>query len=209
VTESSRHSAGNGLVHLSDAEIAGYLDRDLSPEERRRVETHVDECAACRGELVSVSRITQPVPVSHGVVVTGKKRWWLPAAAAAAVVAALALPNLTSNPRGPDTALRSRRIPDGTSGSRFAVVAPADDTTVGSAALVFTWHAAAAADVYHFDLTTDSGDPVWTKDTGDTSVALPDSVPLQSGRAYFWSVEAIGNGISATTNMHRLRIARR
>jgi hypothetical protein len=57
-------------------------------------------------------------------------------------------------------------------------------------------------------LLTENGDPVWTSETGDTTVALPDSVRLQASQAYFWRVEAIGNGIAATTGVHRLQIPR-
>jgi hypothetical protein len=34
------------------------------------------------------------------------------------------------------------------------------------------------------------GSTVWTVETGDTSVALPDSVRLQPRVPYFWRVEA-------------------
>ena len=44
----------------------------------------------------------------------------------------------------------------------------------------FTWRSA-NADVYRIYVLTESGDPVWTTETTDTTIALPDSVSLQSG----------------------------
>jgi anti-sigma factor RsiW len=47
------------VSHLSENDIAGYLDADLSGEELLRVEQHLDACADCRAELVSVARLLQ------------------------------------------------------------------------------------------------------------------------------------------------------
>jgi hypothetical protein len=83
-------------------------------------------------------------------------------------------------------------------------VSPADDSTA-TAPLVFTWRAA-TADVYRISVLAEAGDPVWTAETNDTTIALPDSISLQPGRAYFWSVEGIANGIVASTGVHRLQV---
>jgi hypothetical protein len=195
-----------GTEHLTDAELAGYVDHDITPEERRRVEVHIDQCAECRAEIVALSRIAHPEASGAGSGVARRRWWWLPAAAAAVIVAGVSLPRLTTTPLSPDTAQRSRRT-DADGRSRFAAVAPASDTTVRDSPLAFTWHAT-DADAYRFILTTEGGDPVWRKDTGDTSLVLPDSVALQPGHAYFWQVEAIAKGITATTEVRRLQIAR-
>jgi hypothetical protein len=195
----------NGLAHLSDAELAGYLDHDLSDAERRRVETHIDECAACRREIVALLPITHPGESPDNRIVHRPRRWWIPAAAAA-VIAAMAMPRLTRNAPGPDVPQRARPVTEAGSRSRLAIVAPADDATVAGP-LVFTWRSA-NADVYRIAIVTASGDSVWTTDTGDTTITLPDGVALQPDRAYFWRVDAIGTGIAATTGSHRLQIPR-
>ena len=192
----------NGLAHLSDAEIAGYLDQALAPGERRQVETHIERCAACRGEIVALSRITHAEPV-RAKPPQRRSRWWI-AAAAAAVIAAIMLPRLTNNAPAPDTTERARRVTDTDGRSQLDVVSPSDGI-VPSAPLVFTWRAA-NADIYRFVVLTERGDVVWTADIGDTTIALPDSVSLQPGHAYFWRVDAIGNGIAATTNQRRIEI---
>jgi hypothetical protein len=121
-------------------------------------------------------------------------------AAAAAVAAAILLPRLTSNPPPADSAQRTRRVTDTEGRSRLAIVSPTDGV-IARAPLMFTWRSA-TADVYRIVLETDNGGPVWTADTPDTTIALPDSVSLNPGRAYFWRVDAIGNGIAATTGAH-------
>jgi putative zinc finger protein len=202
---SGRPTEANGLAHLSDAELAGYLDHDLSADERRRVETHIDECAACRREIVALLPITHPGQSTASTIVYRPRRWWIPAAAAA-VVAALALPRLTRDVAGPDLPQRARPVTEAGGRPHLATVAPADDATVGGR-IVFTWRST-SADFYRVDVLTTSGDPVWTTDTGDTTVTVPDSVVLQAGQSYFWRVEAIGNGISAASGVHRLQIPR-
>jgi hypothetical protein len=197
-----RPTTVNGFAHLSDADLAGYLDHDLTSDERRRIETHIDQCATCRAELVALSRVV------HGDSREQRRpglarRWWIPAVAAAAVVALLA-PHLTTRPSEVDTAPRTRRVIDADGRPRLEIVSPGDGATSGGR-LVFTWRAA-SADGYRIVVLTESADPVWTTDTGDTTVALPESVSLQPGHAYFWRVDAIGNGIAATTGNHRFEI---
>jgi len=119
----------------------------------------------------------------------------------------MAVPRLTRNAPGPDVPQRARPVPEAGSRSRLAIVAPADDATVAGP-LVFTWRPT-NADTYRIVLLTDDGAPVWTKDTGDTIATLPDSVTLAADRAYFWQVEAIGNGIDVTTAFHRLQTPRK
>lgn len=192
----------NGLAHLSEAEVAGYLDHDLSAGERRRVETHIEQCAKCRAELIALSRITRAEP-STKKLSQRPFRWWI-ASAAAVVVAALLLPRLTSSPPAPDARQPVRRVSETDGRARLAIVSPGDDMTVVSP-VVFTWHST-NADVYRIVVVTESGDPVWKTDTGDTTIALPDSVTLQPGRAYFWHVDGISNGIAAVSGQHRLQI---
>ncbi len=43
--------------HLSVAETVGYVDRALQPGPRARVERHLAGCAACRAEMVEVTRV--------------------------------------------------------------------------------------------------------------------------------------------------------
>jgi hypothetical protein len=206
VTGPNGHPTGtNELAHLSDADLAGYLDHDLAPYERRRVETHIDGCATCRGELVALSRVVHGEPASAQRP-PRSRRWWIPAAAAAAVVALL-VPRLTTNAPRVDETPRTRRVIDTDGRPRLAIVSPIDGTSVGGP-VIFTWRAGGTADAYTIVVMTESGEPIWTTTTSDTTIALPDSVTLHPGR-YFWRVDGIGNGIAATTTVHRIEVPAR
>jgi hypothetical protein len=195
----------NGAGHLSDAELAGYLDHDLTPAERRRAEIHIDACAMCREEVVALSRIAGvPAAASHPASIKRRRRWFIPAVAAA-VIAAIALPRLTRV--GPATEPQpSWRVAEPGGLTSLAVVAPANNATVSTRPLAFTWRAS-DADVYRFFLLTESGDPVWTRETTDTSIVLPDSVTLEASNVYFWHVDGVANGIAATSGPLRLHVA--
>ena len=73
-------------------------------------------------------------------------------------------------------------------------------------AVAFTWHAS-ASDAYRVTVLTETGDPVWSGETTDTTAKLPPSARLESGHTYFWRVEGIEKGIVATSGVRRLHIA--
>jgi hypothetical protein len=96
---------------------------------------------------------------------------------------------------------------DGEGQRRIEVISPADNATIVAAPMTFTWHAA-TADVYRISLLTEAGDSIWAKETTDTTATVPTTVSLSPGRAYFWRVDAIANGIVATTPAHRVQVSR-
>lgn len=194
------------MAHLRENELAAFLDGRLTARERNRVEAHIDMCDACRAELVDVGRATGTSARGPGVRPLSR-RWWIPAVAAAGIVAVLLIPRRMTPPRSIDPRTRAARVVDGEGQRRIDLVSPADDVTVPAAQMAFTWHAA-SADVYRFVLLTQSGDSVWAKETTDTSIVLPAAVEVRPGRAYFWRVEAIANGIVATTGVHRVQVSR-
>ncbi len=197
---SGNHEAG----HLTESVLAAYLDHDLSPEERRRVEQHLDECVECRTELVASFRINESL-TQHRTVKQHARRWWIAAALAAGVTAIVVIPRIWLSPPAPAVTMRTPPA-DGEGEPRITVIAPAENAVVTPRRVVFTWHAV-AADLYRISLLTDDGRPLWTVETPDTTVAPPDSLALEGSHWYFWRVEAIGAGIAATTGVHRLQIA--
>ena len=122
------------------------------------------------------------------------------------MIGALLMPRLTRNEAEPDAPRPTRRVSDTDGRSRLAIVSPGEGS-IASDPRTFIWRAG-SADVYRIYVLTESGGAVWTAETNDTTIALPDSVSLQSGRAYYWRVDGIGNGIAATTGSHRLQIPR-
>lgn len=200
------------MAHLRESELAAFLDGGLTAVERERVEAHIDICDACRAELVDIGRAIEPRAAAVRGATTrattpSSRRWWIPAAAAAGIAAILLVPRLATRQGATDVQTRAARVADSEGQPRINLVSPADDLTTPAGRIVFTWHAI-AADAYRISVLTESGDPIWSKETTDTSIVLPPAVGLQSGAAYFWHVDAIANGIVATTGVHRVQVAR-
>ena len=200
--ESVRDSGALG--HVSESDLAGYLDNDLSPADRRRVEAHLDACAQCRLELIDVRRLAASYEAATP---RATRRGWMPAAAVTALAAGLAA--LLLIPRSHDTTVRQVE-PVRSAGRegqlQIEVASPASDVAVAAATVVFTWRAA-RADVYRLTLLTESGEPVWSLETADTTALVPSGTRLKPG-AYFWRVDAIADGITATSGARRLLVTR-
>jgi anti-sigma factor RsiW len=197
------------VEHLTENDLAAYLDHQSTREGRLRVEAHLDACAQCRGEVIALRRIVDDLAGRKAVVRPARhavRRWWIPVAAAAGLAALLLVPRLGTRAPAPSATERAPEVGGGEGEPRITVVAPAENATVHLGSVAFTWRSA-AADVYRVSLLSQSGAPVWSAETSDTSVSLPATVPLQRGEPYFWRVDAIANGMSATTGVHRLQIA--
>ncbi len=208
--------------HLSDRELAGLLDDDLPFAERERVISHLDQCAACRRELGEMQQVVdsyaarQPAPPGATPLVTrspSRRRWPLVAsagalAAAAVVVAVLVMPRSGSNDDAGVQRVRGAPVLAPDEGrQRITVIGPPESATVFAASTVFSWRST-GADVYRFTLLSERGEPVWSHETADTTVHVPRTVaPAQPG-TYFWRVDAIADGIAATTGARIVRLSR-
>lgn len=193
------------MKHLTEHQVAGFLDRALPPEERRLVEEHLEACADCRREMVTMSRTLADLPKGNRMRVSP---WWIPAAVAAALVAVLLVPRSWVHTGPPPSGLppATVRTPavDGEREALIPIVAPRDDVTT-RAPVVFTWRRV-PADLYHVSLLANDGQPIWNVEVTDTSAALPAGVALQADHIYFWRVDAVANGIVASSGIHRLTI---
>jgi hypothetical protein len=192
-------------AHLSDIELAGFVDNRLNPAARRLAVAHLDSCAECRAELIATAEL---VSRHHSPAVTRSTRWAV--AAGLAMAAGLAGIFLYRGPLGldaPATTVRTPVVSSADAQPRISTVNPRDGATLQTAEHRFTWHAY-EADNYRFLLLGEDGTPLWTADTHDTSIVLPAEVPLTGGRTYFWRVDAHADGITASTGTMRLQVAR-
>lgn len=192
------------MKHVTENQVAGFLDHTLSPDEQRLVEAHLDACEECRLALVTAFRALDALRSSKERRVRRSLRWWIPVAAAAGLALILLTPRSWLRPK--TSVLPPVRAPsvDGERGMRIPVVAPADDSTIATPSVTFTWRST-SADVYRVSLLTDDGRSLWTAETADTSLPLPPAVALPRGRTYFWRVDGIANGLVATSGIHRLQ----
>lgn len=215
--EAGYSGQGREPPHLTERELAGFLDGDLQRAERERVVEHLDECAMCRRELVEMRQLVDSYasPPERGLPPARPKplvrRWRLAAGAAAALAAGLvailvlprsAIVDQRSTERAGEPAASTAS--EGT--GRIGVVSPTEGAAITPGTTVFAWRTT-GADVYRFTLLAESGEPVWTHETGDTTLVIPSAAPAPSGE-YFWRVDAIADGITATTGVHRIRLDR-
>jgi hypothetical protein len=195
------------LRHLTESDLAGYLDDDLPPEERRRVEAHLASCDECRDEVVAAARLLaqdwdQNETLKEGE--SGGRSWKLPAGIAtlvAAVVATVILIQPGDLPLGPEPMERERSVTEGV--EQLPVHAPSDEAEVQRDELRFVW-ASHDAESYRITLTAEDGAPLWSHSLPDTTVVPPSTLELPPDTRLFWYVDAIRVGVVARTGVRSL-----
>jgi predicted anti-sigma-YlaC factor YlaD len=206
---------GSPLRHLTEGELAGYLDRDLSATERQSVERHLDECDLCRAELVAVAGLVDGWNASDArsepPSVPGrfsKRRPWRRSMGLVGLAAAAALAGLLLVVPGPeplaDGGWDRERI--GTEGvAPLRTHAPSDAGTVSRHDLRFTW-ADHGTDSYRLTMTAEDGGLVWSVTLADTMAVPPDTLQLEPGARFFWYVDAMSAGVVARSGVRSFTV---
>lgn len=187
-------------AHLSPEDVAAYLTRAVTEEERLRIERHLVTCPACCDELVALG---------HGLSET-RKPWVTPmrvGVAAAAVLAGILLlgprvgllvPDGEPALRGPQAPLETMLRPS------IEALAPEGGSAVDRDSVLFVWRPAAEDSYYSLTLTDREGGLIWRGNTRDTLLTLDSDVRLSAGEEYYWYVDALlDTGESPTTGVHR------
>ena len=164
-------------LHLEVGEVCAYLDRTLSAADRTRVEAHLADCGACQREVIAVSRVIHAVPT--------RRRLYVPTGLAAAAVLVLVLLPRPDRSRHADA--EPHREPAVTTSAAPVAFAPHGLVTPP---IELIWTGVPRADRYRVRVFDSNGSVAWEALTADTALALPDSVGLRRGAAYFWKVEA-------------------
>ena len=190
------------MNHLSPEVLAGYLDDALPAEERRQAELHLASCGECRLELAEVraleprhtgirapSWLNSDVRMSRPVLIS--------LAAAAALLLVVAIPRDTPTPSTVRSGSRTNPL--------LEIVSPLPSEPVVPP-VTFVWRNAGPGASYSLTLQREDGRLAWTSSTADTSIAVPDSLELGSGRTWFWYVDALlPDGQALSTGVQRLR----
>jgi len=193
---------GKERGHLSDEEMARYLDRSLSAAERGEVDGHLASCAECRAEVRAAAQIVRDL---------GQRSLWIRGSALAAAAAAVAL--IVTNPFAQDETrdptLRGPDTPLDVGDRQVTAVTPEDGASVQRSELTFVWRPLEADARYRFTLTNVLGEDIWSVDTVDTSLMVPADIELQQGENYLWYVDALLlDGRSVTTGTRRFELTR-
>lgn len=184
--------------HLSEKQLAAYVNRRLLTEEREAAIEHLAECAECRDEALATARVLRAERARRakymGVSVA--------TAAALGLVLLVLVPRSPSESTGP---VLREGAPAVVPGASIGVHSPQNTAQVGQ--IEFSWQHLGAEVRYRFSLTRSDGGDVWSGATADTSLTLPPDVMLAEGTTYFWWVDALLlDGRSVTTDVQRLRI---
>lgn len=187
--------------HFEADTVAAYAEGRMDPDERARFEDHLAICAPCREEMIAVRRILDTRR-------TSLLRSPLLLAAAASVVLLVAVPLIRhggENQPGPGAVLH-RSFP--TAGAPVETVAPLNDAEVqGGTPLRFVWRNEEEGSTFRLTLLDEEGNLVWSTNTGDTTVAVPEEIRLDRGGVYFWYVDALSpDGRSATSGPRSFRL---
>jgi hypothetical protein len=163
--------------HLTDSEMARYLDRRVSLEERDRIEDHLASCAECRehalGTQQVLRRARRPRMVATGSVL----------AAAAVVLIWIA----GVEPAKDRSAQQLRGVASNNTG--LIAYGPTGDAKRQS--LRFVWGSAPGAASYRLSVTAADGAQVWSQSGVDTVASLPRSINLRAGAKYMWVADAV------------------
>jgi hypothetical protein len=204
------------LRHLTESELAGYLDRDLSATDRQSVERHLDGCDECRAELVAVAGLvdgwnagdtrTEPAPSVSGP--PPRRRSWRGAMGLVGLAAAAALAGLLLVVPGPepfveDARDRERFATEGVASLRTH--APSDAGAVARDDLRFAW-ADHGTDSYRLTVTAEDGGLVWSVTLADTLATPPASLHLEPGARFFWYVDAMSAGVVARSGVRSFTV---
>jgi anti-sigma factor RsiW len=189
---SSQSHEANG--HVTDTEIAAYLDRTLTASERDRVEDHLAACPDCRQQLLETKELLERVRRPRNLLVGG--------ALAAAVVVVFLVARPDSGPTDGRTLMRS-------DGAAAPLVAYGPLGSTAGAGLRFVWSAAPGRESYRLSVSRFDGQAMWSSSGTDTVATLPDSVILRPNDRYYWVVDALLNdGTTRTTGLREFGVVR-
>ncbi|MFN0182148.1 MAG: anti-sigma factor family protein [Gemmatimonadales bacterium] len=191
--------------HLSNDELATYLDGALADEGRDRVERHLEVCPSCRDELAAVARLVDTAPPPRQAWRRGGRPLWVGVALAAGLAAVVLIRGGPEIGTGVSDSLRAPDFDGGR--ARLEVVAPHPDSAVPREGLTLSWRSSPAT-LYRVTVLTEGGEPVWSTETTDTVAMVPSGLALVVGASYFWRADGIANGIVTSTGARRLLIGR-
>lgn len=169
---------------LEELTIADFVDGRLTPEARAPVVTHLLTCARCRSVVRATGHLLADVAVAPEVT-RHWRRWSLPLSLAAAAALLLFLWPRSTDDHGSKSGLREPTL---TSTVAPVPIVPPPGASVARVDRL-VWSSVPRAERYRVRLYGE-GSVVWTVETADTAVALPDSVALSPRVSYFWRVEA-------------------
>lgn len=186
--------------HLTDEELAAYLDRTLDARLLARFDAHLADCADCRADVIDVRALLEArtgLPVESQLARGRRAVTWL---AAAGILTIAFLPLLRGGVRSRDQSPVVRA--PSSAPSRIETIAPLDKQVLSSV-VAFTWRSVEGASTYRLTVTDSSGAAVFNAMTSDTSVTPPADVEIRRGASYLWYVDGLTtDGRTLSSGIH-------
>jgi hypothetical protein len=188
------------MSHLSAEEVAAYLSRAVSAEERTNIQAHLAVCSRCCDEVAFHAHLQDVRQPSW-------KRPTIAVLSAAAVLTGVFLlgPQIGGLLSDDQPRLRDGQAPlERVLRSSMTVLAPEAENPIHRDSVYFAWSPVADDALYGLTLTDPEGGRVWGTTTRDTMLQLPPDIVLGEDSVYFWYVDALlPNGESPSTGVHR------
>lgn len=169
---------------LGEDAVAAFVDGALAGDERARVVSHLANCAWCRSAVRSTAALMSDVTVQREMPDARGRRRWSRSALAIAAAAAIIVLVTPFRQAGEDGQLRESAV---TTTIAPVALTPRESARVGEP---LVWSSVPGAQRYHVRVQRADGSLLWSSQTQDTVVQLPDSVRLSPGATYYWRVEA-------------------
>lgn len=181
--------------HMTELEIASYLDRGLSNSSRDRIEDHLAECTECRTNVSEAQKLIATIGRPRHLT---KIALW---GALAAVAALVIVPQVTQRQTG-------GRVSRDVLPTTIAAYSPIESAEPGI--IRFVWGSVPGAASYRVTLSTTDGTMLWSRNLSDTVSVLPPDVTLEPGVDYVWYADAaLSDGSSVTTGLKEFRAAQK
>jgi hypothetical protein len=189
-----RSESRQGGDHMTETEIAAYLDRTLTGASRDRVEAHLASCPECRQDVVESQSVLRGMRRPRKFVIAATL------AAAAVTAFLIARPSVAPIDQGPLARSNDTAVP-------LPAYGPIGATA--RAGLRFVWGGARGVQSYRLTVSRGNGEAVWSSSGTDTLATLPDSVVLRPSERYFWVSDALLNdGTTRSTGLREFGLGR-
>lgn len=170
--------------HLSERQVAAFIDGRLAPAERAIAESHLAECDSCRSEFRDAARLVASLPEPR----RQARAWrWVGVAAAAAALLIVLLPRART-PFDSGDPVERRATAD--MAAAVTVVQPREGAVVESDRVEFIWRRDDDAS-YRLTVTDSAGGTIWSTTTADTTLVVPPDLRLPTGGLLHWYVDAL------------------
>ena len=187
--------SGDRAVHLSPGDVARYVEKRATMDERGVIERHLNECDDCRAEIIQVARFARGGARRRVVVA-------VPVAAAAALLVWL----LSGPPAGDADPNRLRAGSEGL--QRIEAVTPAEERVIRTDTVAFLWRSAGPGAQYSINITDTRGDPVHQALVADSVFVITIDALRGHGAVFFWYVDAVfPDGSTASTRVRRFSLS--